>query len=63
MCNTTFLTSYVYELILHTWAINGAHIAPKRLTAEHSEMPKALTDVGYTYVYMYNGKTESSKLA
>ena len=34
------------ESILHTWATNGAHIAPKRLTAEHNEPPKALTDVG-----------------
>ena len=35
-----------YDPMLHTWAKKGAHIAPKRLTAEHNEMPKALTDVG-----------------
>ena len=33
----------------HTWAIYGEIIAPTLLKLEHSDIPKPLTDVGYTY--------------
>ena len=35
--------------MLDTWATNGAITDPVRPMAAHNDMPKALTDVGYTY--------------
>ena len=46
-----FIHRYACSIsIAYTWAINGAHIAPKWPKPEHNDKPKPLTVVGQTYV-------------